>query len=205
MALKDFSWRIPVVGLVLIVAVIYVIPTFKPGWWPNKQINLGLDLQGGMHLVLEVQTEKAVESTLERIRNELRGYLRDDQIRHKGINYSGKKALSINLLDAADKDKLKNLLEKNYSDVKILSSAMEGDVQAVKIGLTDEWAGQIKKQATEQALETIRNRIDQFGVTEPDIRILGERRIQIQLPGIQDTERAKELIGKTALLEFKLL
>ncbi|MEZ4565739.1 MAG: hypothetical protein R2860_01820 [Desulfobacterales bacterium] len=91
MALKDFSWRIPVVGLVLIVAVIYVIPTFKPGWWPNKQINLGLDLQGGMHLVLEVQTEKAVESTLERIRNELRGYLRDDQIRHKGITYSGKK------------------------------------------------------------------------------------------------------------------
>ncbi|MEZ4602148.1 MAG: hypothetical protein R2861_01680 [Desulfobacterales bacterium] len=73
--------------------------------------------------------------------------------------------------DAADKDKIKNLLEKNYSDVKILSSAMEGDVQAVKIGLTDEWAGQIKKQATEQALETIRNRIDQFGVTEPDIRI----------------------------------
>ena len=205
MALKDFSWRIPVVGLVLIVAVIYVIPTFKPGWWPNKQINLGLDLQGGMHLVLEVQTEKAVESTLERIRNELRGYLRDDQIRHKGITYSGKKALSVKLLDAADKDKIKNMLEKNYSDVKILSSAMEGDIQTVKIGLTDEWAGQIKKQATEQALETIRNRIDQFGVTEPDIRILGERRIQIQLPGIQDTERAKELIGKTALLEFKLL
>ncbi|MEZ4577478.1 MAG: hypothetical protein R2875_05540 [Desulfobacterales bacterium] len=115
----------------------------------------------------------------------------------KGSLIPGKSAFH-KAFDAADKDKIKNLLEKNYSDVKILSSAMEGDVQAVKIGLTDEWAGQIKKQATEQALETIRNRIDQFGVTEPDIRILGERRIQIQLPGIQDTERAKELIGKTA-------
>ncbi len=203
--MKDFSWRLPVVGLVLIVALIYVIPTFKPGWWPNKQINLGLDLQGGMHLVLEVQTEKAVESTVERIRNEMRGYLRDDQIRHKGIDYSGKTALSLILLDAADAKKIEKLLEKNYSDVKIVSRSMEAGNQVLKIGLTDEWTTQIKKQATEQALETIRNRIDQFGVTEPDIRVLGERRIQIQLPGIQDTERAKELIGKTALLEFKLL
>ena len=203
--MKDFSWRIPVVGLVLLVAVIYVIPTFKPGWWPNKQINLGLDLQGGMHLVLEVKTEKAVESTLERIRNELRGYFRDDQIRHRGIDYSGKKSLSVKLLDAGDTAKVEDLLKKNYGDVEILSSAMENGVQTLKIGLTDEWAQQIKKQATEQALETIRNRIDQFGVSEPDIRVQGERRIQIQLPGIQDTERAKELIGKTALLEFKLL
>jgi preprotein translocase subunit SecD len=93
--LKDFSWRIPVVGLVLIVAVIYIIPTFKPGWWPNKQINLGLDLQGGMHLVLEVQTEKAVENTLERIRNELRDSFRDEKIRQKGIEYSGKNTLSL--------------------------------------------------------------------------------------------------------------
>ncbi|MCK5782955.1 MAG: protein translocase subunit SecD [Desulfobacterales bacterium] len=203
--MKDFSWRIPVIGLVLIVAVIYVIPTFKPGWWPNKQINLGLDLQGGMHLVLEVKTEKAVESTLERIRNELRDSFRKEKIRHKGIDYSGKKALSVKLIDPTDLDKVDDILEKNYGDVNVLSSAMENGIKTVKIGLSDDWVAQIKKQATEQALETIRNRIDQFGVSEPDIRVQGERRIQIQLPGIQDTERAKELIGKTALLEFKLL
>jgi preprotein translocase subunit SecD len=204
-ALKDFSWRIPVVGLVLIVAVIYVIPTFKPGWWPNKQINLGLDLQGGMHLVLEVQTEKAVENTLERIRNELRDTFRDEKIRQKGIEYSGKNALSVKLNDPNDREKIDDLLEKNYGDVKVLSSALVNGIQTIKIGLTDEWVAQIKKQATEQALETIRNRIDQFGVSEPDIRVQGERRIQIQLPGIKDPERAKDLIGKTALLEFKLL
>ena len=203
--MKDFSWRIPVIGLVLIVAVIYVIPTFKPGWWPNKQINLGLDLQGGMHLVLEVKTEKAVESTVERIRNELRDSFRKEKIRHKGIDYSGKKALSIKLMDPNDLEKIDDLLEDNYPDVKILSSALENGIKMVEIGLSDEWVAQIKKQATEQALETIRNRIDQFGVSEPDIRVQGERRIQIQLPGIQDTERAKALIGKTALLEFKLL
>jgi len=203
--LKDFSWRIPVIGLVLIVAVIYVIPTFKPGWWPNKQINLGLDLQGGMHLVLEVKNEKAVESTLERIRNELRDSFRNEKIRHKGIDYSGKKLLSVKLINPDDQEKVDEVLEKNYADVRTQSSSMENGTTTVEIGLSDEWVAQIKKQATEQALETIRNRIDQFGVSEPDIRVQGERRIQIQLPGIQDTERAKELIGKTALLEFKLL
>ncbi len=203
--MKDFSWQIPVVGLVLIVAVICVIPTFKPGWWPHKQINLGLDLQGGMHLVLEVKTEKAVENTLERIRNELRTSFRKEQIRHAGINYSGKKALSVKLTDPNDMSKVEDLLKKEYTDVTIQSSSMENGTRTLIIGMTDAWVAQIKKQATEQALETIRNRIDQFGVSEPDIRLQGERRIQIQLPGIQDTERAKELIGKTALLEFKLL
>ena len=203
--MKDFSWRIPVVGLVLIVAVIYVIPTFKPGCWPNKQINLGLDLQGGMHLVLEVKSEKAVENTLERIRDELRTNFRKEKIRQKGIDISGKKALSVKLVDSNDVQKIKDILEKNYADVNIQSTSMEAGIRTVKIGLSDKWVAQIKKQAVEQALETIRNRIDQFGVSEPDIRVQGERRIQIQLPGIQDTERAKGLIGKTALLEFKLL
>jgi preprotein translocase subunit SecD len=203
--LKDFSWRIPVIGLVLIVAVIYVIPTFKPGWWPNKQINLGLDLQGGMHLVLEVKTEKAVESTVERIRNELRDSFRNEKIRHKGIDYSGKHALLVKLINPDDLDKLDSVLEKNYADVRTKSSSVENGTRIVEIELSDEWVAQIKKQATEQALETIRNRIDQFGVSEPDIRVQGERRIQIQLPGIKDPERAKDLIGKTALLEFKLL
>jgi len=203
--LKDFSWRIPVIGLVLIVAVIYVIPTFKPGWWPNKQINLGLDLQGGMHLVLEVKTEKAVESTVERIRNELRDSFRNEKIRHKGIDYSGKQALLVKLINPDDLDKLDSVLEKNYADVRTKSSSVENGTRTVEIELSDEWVAQIKKQATEQALETIRNRIDQFGVSEPDIRVQGERRIQIQLPGIKDPERAKDLIGKTALLEFKLL
>ncbi len=63
--MKNITWRLPVVGIVFIIALIYIVPTFKPGWWPHKQINLGLDLQGGMHLVLEVKTEKAVEGTLE--------------------------------------------------------------------------------------------------------------------------------------------
>ncbi len=89
--------------------------------------------------------------------------------------------------------------------MRILSKLTEDEIFTVIMDLPAKESDQIKKLATEQALETIRNRIDQFGVSEPDIRLQGEKRILIQLPGIKDTQRAKELIGRTALLEFKLL
>jgi len=198
-----------VIGLVLIVSVVFVIPSLKPGMWPYKKINLGLDLQGGMHLVLEVQTEKAVESTLERVRNELRDLFRKEQIRHRGIEHSGKTALSVQLADpenfSKDIEKINDLLKKNFGSDQIVSDSIDSATQTVKLVLKDKWIQDIQKQTVEQALETIRNRIDQFGVSEPDIRMEGERRIQAQLPGVTDTGRAKELIGKTALLEFKML
>ena len=74
--MKNLSWRLAIVLVVIIGAFIYILPTIKPTWWPHKTINLGLDLQGGMHLVLEVDTEKAVESTIERISQEIRSLLR---------------------------------------------------------------------------------------------------------------------------------
>jgi len=204
--LKDLSWRIPVVLAVLLVAVFYIIPSFKVGWWFHEnQINLGLDLQGGMHLVLEVQTEKAVESTQERLRNELRALFREERIRHRGIDRSGQTGLTVYIHNKDDIDKIKDLLEKYYPDLELRASSVDSGKRSVEIGLAEKWIKEIKQQATEQALETIRNRIDQFGVSEPDIRVQGKKRILIQLPGIKDIERAKGLIGKTALLEFKLL
>ncbi len=74
--MKNFSWRLIIILGVLITAVVYVLPTIKPGLWPHKKINLGLDLQGGMHLVLEVDSEKAVESTVERTTQEMRTLVR---------------------------------------------------------------------------------------------------------------------------------
>ena len=203
--MKNVSWRIMIVFGVLVVAAVLVIPTFKPSFWPHKQVNLGLDLKGGMHLVLEVETEKAVEGTVERIRNEMRSLLRKERIRHHGITDAGQTALSVTILDPDEIEGIRDILDQEYADVEIQSSSPVEDGLRVKMGLTDEWVREIKKQATEQALETIRNRIDQFGVSEPDIRIQGQRRILVQLPGIDDPQRAKELIGKTAQLEFKLL
>ncbi len=203
--MKNVSWRLLIVFGVLIIAAVLVAPTFKPGWWPHKQINLGLDLKGGMHLVLEVETEKAVESTVDRIREEMRSLLRKERIRHQGITPAGETGLSVTIMDRDEIEGIREILSNEYADVEVKSTSPVEAGLDVKIGLTDEWVQEIKKQATEQGLETIRNRIDEFGVSEPDIRIQGERRILVQLPGIEDTQRAKELIGKTAQLEFKLL
>ena len=158
-----------------------------------------------MHLFLEVQTDKAVEGTIERLTHEIRSRLRKERIKYSSIKLIEGTKISVTIKKQADFDKFNYLLDNEFSDLKTISSRTEDDMLTVLLGLPDKQANHIKKMATEQALETIRNRIDQFGVSEPDIRIQGEKRILIQLPGIKDTKRAKDLIGRTALLEFKLV
>lgn len=190
---------------VIISATIYILPSVNPGIWPHKKINLGLDLQGGMHLVLEVETEKAVESTIERISNDLKGILRTKHISFTAIERTEGTKISVALQGQENIDDFEKILDKEFRELRILSRTKDNDLLKISMDLPDEATDSIKKLATAQALETIRNRIDQFGVSEPDIRMQGENRILIQLPGVTDTQRAKELIGKTALLEFKLL
>lgn len=189
----------------MIASIIYVLPTIKPSLWPHKKINLGLDLQGGMHLALEVDTEKVVESTIERIIHEIQGFLRNDHIRYSTLNRIEGNQILIKLKGQKNIDGFEKILDTEFKNLSILSRSMDNDVLTMHLDLPSKEADQIKKLAADQALETIRNRIDQFGVSEPDIRRQGENRILVQLPGIKDTKRAKALIGKTALLEFKLL
>jgi len=203
--LKFFSWRPLVIAAVLIVACIYLLPTINPGWWPNKNINLGLDLQGGMHLVLEVQTEKAIENKVDSIANDLMGRFRSEQIAHRGISRVNGSHLSIRIKGTESIDKFKELIKSDYKELVEVKSSTANEITQYVYELPEDTSKYIKKLATEQALETIRNRIDEFGVSEPDIRIQGENRILIQLPGISDPQRAKDLIGRTALLEFKLV
>ncbi|PIU50615.1 MAG: protein translocase subunit SecD [Desulfobacterales bacterium CG07_land_8_20_14_0_80_52_14] len=190
---------------VMAIAVVYLIPSFNPNWWPKKRINLGLDLQGGMHLVLEVDAQKAVESTMERILQELRELLWKEGIRQVAAERVGGDKISIRIEDPKRVADFEKVLDKEFKELRILEKSTQGDVLVVQMDLPDKEKENIRKLAVGQALETIRNRIDQFGVSEPDIRRQGERRILIQLPGIKETQRAKDLIGKTALLEFKLL
>ncbi len=203
--MKTFSWRSILTAAVVAAAVVYLLPTLKPQIWPHKTINLGLDLQGGMHLVLEVEVERAVENTVERLGQDLRGMLKKERIRHLGIERSDGLNLSIALPDRENLEKFDQLLQDEFRGVKLLSRQQQGDATTVTVGLPEEESQHIADMAVRQALETIRNRIDQFGVSEPDIRRQGHNRILVQLPGVQDTERAKALIGKTALLEFKLV
>ena len=189
----------------MIAAIIYVLPTIKPSLWPHKKINLGLDLQGGMHLALEVDTEKVVESTIERLTHEIRSFLKQEHIRYTTLNRVKGNQILIKLKGQKNIDGFEKILDTEFKNLSILSRSMDGDTLTMQLDLPSKEADQIKKLATDQALETIRNRIDQFGVSEPDIRRQGDKRILVQLPGIKDTKRAIALIGKTALLEFKLL
>ena len=189
---------------VLIAAIVYLLPTFIDTW-PHKKINLGLDLQGGMHLVLEVQNIRAVEAELERTADELKKELRRAGIAHQGISRQEDNTILARLPDQETKKAFENIISKEFSNLRVGTAPVQGDVIGFELRLPDDEIEMIRKMATEQALETIRNRIDEFGVNEPDIRIQGENRILLQLPGITDPDRAKDLIGKTAQLTFQLV
>jgi preprotein translocase subunit SecD len=197
---------------VLIGAAIFLYPTFVkelPSWWPKffpqDKIHLGLDLQGGMHLTFEVEADKAVESSAERMKNDLGNNLKKENIFYTYLERVQGDKIEVVLLNPDVKAKFDSYLKEQYPILKEATSQKEGDRVKVLLEMDPRQIAEIKKSAIDQALETIRNRVDQFGVAEPDISRQGENMILIQLPGIKDPERAKELIGKTAILEFKLV
>ncbi|MBI5195733.1 MAG: protein translocase subunit SecD [Nitrospirae bacterium] len=201
---KKFFWRILLISLTTLLSVIFFLPSTQlflsmPGWLkkiiPEKGITLGLDLQGGLHLVFEVEGDKAVDLTLERIAVSLK-----DLLDKKGFKADVKKDGS-NIIVSSSDIKARKVIEDNYPALS-LSDSSEGKA-VYKIPAKE--ADRIKENAVEQAAETIRNRIDQFGVAEPTIQRQGANEIVVQLPGVKDTQRAVDIIGKTALLEFKLL
>ncbi len=199
------SWKPILILLIVLGGIVYTLPSFYPALWPHKKINLGLDLQGGMHLVLEVATQKAVESTIERITQEMRSLLKKEHIRYVNLDRIEGSKISVTVRDPEAIEAFEKLLDNEFGDLRRVSQKKDDNGLTVVLDIPEKEAEGIRRLAADQALETIRNRIDQFGVSEPDIRRQGENRILIQLPGIKDTQRAKDLIGRTALLEFKLL
>jgi len=208
---RGLKWKFILYGAITLFAILLFLPTLTselPTWFykiiPSEKIHLGLDLQGGMHLILEVEAEKAVESYVERIKNNLR-----DDLRDKGVpvgKLEREKSNQIVLEISGEKDRWEKILSQRYPMMQELSSSTsDKGIWKVALVLDSREADQIKKNAIDQALETIRNRVDQFGVAEPEITLQGTDRILIQLPGIKDPQRALSLIGQTALLEFKLV
>lgn len=168
----------------------------------EKKIKLGLDLQGGMHVVLGVDTEKAVESRVESTSVQIRKELAAEKINFSYVQKSGKDKINISLKTPQDMDKVKNLVSKNYPTLQDVSISEENTLSYI---IEPKSVKQIKDSAVEQSLEVVRNRIDQFGVSEPVIQRQGENQVVVQLPGITDPERAINLIGKTAQLRFYLV
>jgi preprotein translocase subunit SecD len=209
---KNIGIRSAIVLILCIAAFVFLAPTLTsnlPDPWkqylPTDKIRLGLDLQGGMHLVLEVDTQKAVEVMLSQISNDLKEALMDKRIKFRRIETTKNNTIAIEFPDNPSREAMETLVKDSYPDLEVLPADNQGGAVAAALKIKDKRAQEVKKQAVEQSLETIRNRVDQFGISEPEIIPQGEDRIIVQLPGVKDTARAKNLIGKTALLEFKLV
>ena len=209
---KGYTWRISLIVLFIIASFVYLTPTLVsqlPEWWsgllPKDKIHLGLDLQGGTHLVMAVETQKAVEGSLDLIATDLEDSLNTQNLRFKQIGKLGGDKVQLVLYDRASADSVQSVVKKKYPDLEILPVTDEGGFVNLQLRINEKEAQVRKDRAVAQALETIRNRIDQFGVSEPVIQREGIDHIVVQLPGIKDPKRAIELIGKTARLEFKLV
>jgi preprotein translocase subunit SecD len=207
---RNLTVKGAIVAIVILVALVYLVPTLAgkaPDWMPTEKIHLGLDLQGGMHLVLEVEVAKAVDSAVERASQDLHRKMGDENIRAAGRPEVGPDhTIKVGLLTDGDLAKFQDLLQTQFPDYKEAGVKTDDEGKTtVTLQLLPNAAKDIQDQAAEQALETIRNRIDQFGVSEPEIIPQEDNRILVQLPGVKDPQRAIALIGKTAQLEFKLV
>jgi preprotein translocase subunit SecD len=199
---------------IVLIALIYVLPSI-PGvagsplarFLPSKTISLGLDLKGGIHLTLGVDMKKALEASLDRMGEDLKATAREKEINVLRGQGPGTEKILITLLKASQQVEFEKLAEKNFKGMLQVESKQGkgGDRVEYVFAMTPKYREDLERLTIDQALKTIRNRIDQFGVAEPDIRRQEGGRIQVQLPGLSDPERAIQVIGQTAHLEFKMV
>ena len=192
---RNLWLRIGLVAVVVLVSLWYLYP-------PKQRINLGLDLQGGIHLVLGVDTTKAIANQTERAAEDFKAALERKGIAAKRIAREGDRAFVVELANPASWNDALTVAAQFQTFERRNSDQNAG---RFALALSDREVSQQRDLATRGAVEKIRNRIDKFGVAEATITRQGDERILIQLPGVQDPDRAKALIGQTGLLEFKLL
>lgn len=190
---RNLLIKLGIVAVVIIASAVLAIP-------PKQKIHLGLDLQGGLHLVLEVQVDKAVEGALERTAETIRKDLRSRGLNVVAVEPNALQGLRLVFGQPPELSTVEEVV-RTYVDANVEQQSSE--VWTVDFPAAE--LRQIRANAVDQALEKIRNRIDAFGVSEPSISRQGTQRIVVQLPGLEDPQRAIELIGRTAQLEFKLV
>jgi len=180
-----------------------------PDWWKKylapAGLKLGLDLQGGMHIVLQVDLEKAAENSLDLSASDFKSALAEKNINAVRMESGSPKTILFTLPNIGAIDSVKQILTERFPNLDSQVQAEAGAFPRITLQLKDDEIDFIKKNAVNQSLEIIRNRIDQFGVAEPIVLRQGENQIVVQLPGVKDPQRAMALIGQTAQLEFKMV
>jgi len=204
--------KIGLLAFLVIFSVIAIIPSFNPNvpsWWKKylapEGVKLGLDLQGGIHLVLRVNLDKAVENSLDLAASDLKDVLAEKNITVVRTASDDPHQINFTLPNTGALETVQETIKGEFDNLDITVSAEEGSFPKITLRLQKDEISAIRKNAVGQSLEIIRNRIDQFGVAEPVIIRQGENEIVVQLPGVKDPDRAMDLIGQTAQLEFKLV
>jgi preprotein translocase subunit SecD len=164
---------------------------------------LGLDLRGGVHFLMEVDMDAAIIKALDRLSSEVRTFLREEKIRYRTVEIK-KASLEVRFSNADERDKGLLRLEEEFRDFVVESADSDGNY-FVTLSFTEAALKEEKSSAVKQNISTLKNRVNELGVAEPVIQQQGEDRVVVQLPGVQDTVRAKEIIGATATLEFRLV
>ncbi|MGZ4996475.1 MAG: protein translocase subunit SecD [Methylobacter sp.] len=175
-----------------------------PAWLRSlgaEAMYLGLDLRGGVHFLLEVDMDAAVKQAEDRYNDDVRLALRNEKIRYQSVSKDSG-FIKVKLSSADDKPALLKLLNKDFRALEITEP---NEQDQVWLKLSEKEVRDIKKFAVAQNMTTLRNRVNELGVAEPVIQQQGENRIMVQLPGVQDTTRAKEILGTTATLEYRLV
>lgn len=221
----DFPrWKIWGICLVLLAGCVLALPNLFPegqvaswpSWAPKRQLNLGLDLRGGSHLLLQVDTDEVIRQQLDVLQDDIRNELRDLKDAQGGrVGYGdfqvGKNAVSLLVRSAADVDAVVEALRRltqpvggSFSGQRDREVAVT-DGTRVTVTLTPAGIAERKRMIVDQSIEKVRRRIDELGTREPTIIRQGADRIVVQVPGLQDPAQLKSLLGKTAKLEFKLV
>src|SRR5213082_3066238 len=178
-----------------------VFEQHRPGWAPKRHLNLGLDLQGGIHLVMAVEVDRAVREKAVRRAEELALDL--DRHGIKGVDVKGDPGTGIVTASGPPDgvSKAKDEITAGYTDMYVRRSSSG----SFELSMKDDAIKQLKESAVDQAVKAIRNRVDKWGVSEPTIAKRGDNSILVQLPGYSNPEKAKELLGRTAQLELKIV
>ena len=205
--MKILSIKNIIAAFILAFSIIYSLPTFfsdVPDWLTSinaKKMNLGLDLKGGVHFLMEVDLDEVTSRKSKKLSSDLRSQLRKEKLRYRNFNYQSK-SISIEFFDAVNYKKAEELINNTYQNTFEISR--NNDNQML-LSISEKTLNELRIAAIKQNTTTLRNRVNELGVAEPIVQQSGKTRIVVELPGIKDTTRAKEIIGATATLEFKML
>lgn len=187
------------------VVALNLVPT-TPDWLSSigaGPAKLGLDLRGGVHFLLEVDTPAALKQRLDVAASEMKNAMRTERIRYRSVEVSNNAVMSIRFLRETDQQAALDVLEDQFPEY-VYNTTDSGGEFFVEVSFTEAASGEVEAYALQQNLTTLRNRVNELGVAEPLVQRQGSNRIVVELPGVQDTAAAKRIIGATANLEFRL-